>query len=174
MVGPGIGWNFLNYGRLTGNVRVQDARFQQLLISYQNTVLTAQREVEDALAAFLRAEESARLLAKSAQSARRSYDLAQAQYREGVTDFTTVLVAERALLTEQDSLASTMGNIANSLVATYRALGGGWELRIGQDLVPPEVKEAMAKRTGWGALLEPARYMPPPSGNPSTIRPPDW
>ena len=173
-VGPAIGWNILNYGRLTGNVRVQDARFQQLLISYRNAVLKAQQEVEDALAIFLRAEEGARLFAASAQSARRSYDLAKTQYREGVTDFTTVLVAERALLTEQDSLASTMGNIASSLVATYRALGGGWEIREGNDLIPPEVKEAMAKRTNWGALLEPAQYLPPPSGNPSTIRSPDW
>ena len=60
--GPSFAWNILNYGRITGNVRVQDARFQQLIITYQNTVLQAQQEVEDALSAFLRAEERARFL----------------------------------------------------------------------------------------------------------------
>ena len=141
---------------------MQDARFEQLLISYQNAVLKAQQEVEDGLAGFLRSEERAALLAESARAARRSHDLAKAQYREGVTDFTTVLDAERSLLAEQDSLASTMGNVAGGLVATYRALGGGWQIREGNDLVPPEVKEAMAKRTDWGGLLEPAVTCRPP------------
>jgi NodT family efflux transporter outer membrane factor (OMF) lipoprotein len=173
--GPSVAWNILNYGRLTNNVRVQDARFQQLLISYQNAVLQAQREVEDALSAFLRAEERARLLAAGAQAARSSLDLAAAQYREGVADFTTVLNAEQALLIEQDSLATTMGIIATSLVATYRALGGGWQIREGNDLVPDAVKEAMEKRTDWGDLLKPAEYVPADrEGRRSAVRWPDW
>jgi NodT family efflux transporter outer membrane factor (OMF) lipoprotein len=174
-VGPSFQWPFLNYGRLTNIVRVQDARFQQLLISYQNTVLKAQQEVEDALVAFLRAQERAEFLAQSAGSARRSFDLAAAQYREGVTDFTTVLVAQQALLAEQDNLAVTLGSISSNLVGVYRALGGGWEIREGEDLVPADVKRAMAKRTDWGDLLSPASYMPPASDEPrSLIRSPDW
>jgi NodT family efflux transporter outer membrane factor (OMF) lipoprotein len=174
-IGPSFQWPFLNYGRLTNIVRVQDARFQQLLIAYQNTVLKAQQEVEDALVAFLRAQERAHFLAQSAGGARRSFDLASAQYREGVTDFTTVLVAQQALLTEQDNLASTLGSISSNLVGIYRALGGGWEIREGEDLLPADVKEAMAKRTDWGDLLNPASYMPPASGKPGSLaRPPDW
>ena len=57
--GPSVQWNIFNYGRITNNVRVQDARFEQLLIAYQNTVLKAQQEVEDALVAFLKAQERA-------------------------------------------------------------------------------------------------------------------
>ena len=173
--GPAAQWNLFNYGRLTNNVRVQDARFQQLLIGYQEAVLKAQQEVEDALVAFLRAQERAEFLGRSAEAARRSFDLAVAQYRGGVTDFTTVLTAQQALLNEQDNLVSTLGNISQNLVGVYRALGGGWQSREGMDLVPPEIRETMAKRTNWGDLLSPAVYMPPESeAEQSFIRSPDW
>jgi outer membrane protein TolC len=175
LAGPSFQWNILNYGRITNNVRVQDARLQELLITYQNTVLTAQRDVEDNLAAFLRAGERARLLAESATAARKALDLAVLQYRQGVKDFTTVLVAEQALLTEQDNLAVTLGNISGSLVGVYRALGGGWEVRVGKDLVPPEVSDEMAKRTDWGSLLAPSAYNPPIDREPEdSVRAPDW
>ncbi len=172
-VGPGVQWNIFNYGRLTNNVRAQDARFQQLLVAYQNAVLTAQQEVENALASFLLSQEAARSLAASAQAARRSYDLALAQYREGTVDFTTVLTAEQSLLSVQDNLTATLGNLATSVVAVYRALGGGWQIREGEDLIPQDMKGTMAKRTNWGALLKPAA-LPPPDEKQSTIRLPDW
>ncbi len=171
--GPSVTWNILNYGQITNNVRVQDARFQELLLSYQNTVLTAQKEVEDAMAGFLRYQESTESLAISTSAAKHSLDLAFIQYQQGSTDFTTVLTAQQSLLASQDSLATSMGNIALNLVGIYRALGGGWELRQGEDILPPQVKEAMAKRTNWGCLLSPAAYMPPPGTKPD-IRSPDW
>jgi len=173
--GPSAQWNLFNYGVLTNNVRVQDARFQQLLIAYQNAVLTAQQEVEDNLAGFLKAEDRAAFLARSAEAARRSFDLAVIQYREGVTDFTTVLTAQQALLNEQDNLAVTLGSVAQNLVGVYKALGGGWEIREGMDLVPPEIRQAMAKRTNWGHLLSPAAYMPAPDEESRALmRSPDW
>jgi len=172
-VGPSIQWNLFNYGRITNNVRAQDARFQELLLSYQNTVLTAQQEVEDFIAGFLRYQESAESLALSAAAAKHSLELAFIQYSQGSTDFTTVLTAQQSLLTSQDSLATSMGNIALNLVGIYRALGGGWEIREGKDILPPQVKEMMARRTNWGDLLCPASYMPS-SGNQSDIRSPDW
>ena len=174
-VGPSVQWNIFNYGRITNNVRVQDARFQQLLIAYENAVLKAQQEVEDGLVAFLRAQERAEFLARSTEAAKTSLDLSVLQYREGVKDFTTVLIAQQALLNEQDNLASTLGDISRNLVTVYRALGGGWEIREGEDLVPSEVKERMANRTNWGKLLSPATYHPPVSEKPgSLIRSPDW
>ncbi len=173
--GPSLQWNIFNYGQITNNVRLQDARFQDLLITYQNTVLKAQREVEDALVGFLKAQERAESLARSASAARRSLDLAVLQYREGTKDFTTVLLAQQTLLNEQDNLATTLGNISSNLVGVYRALGGGWEIREGKDLVPASIKEAMEKRTNWGKLLAPASYNPPPSKeSKSLIQLPDW
>jgi hypothetical protein len=138
-------------------------------------VLKAQQEVEDALVAFLRAQERAEFLAQSAAAAKRSLDLAVLQYRQGTKDFTTVLIAQQTLLTEQDNLASTLGQISANLVAVYRALGGGWEIREGKDLVPPEIKEEMANRTRWGKLLAPPSIVPPLLAEPKAlIRLPDW
>ena len=163
-IGPSLQWNIFNYGQITNNVRVQDARFQQLLIAYQNTVLAAQREVEDNLVAFLRAQERAQFLAQSTEAARKALDLAVLQYRQGIRDFTTVLTAQQTLLSEQDNLATTLGSISGNLIQVYRALGGGWKIRDGKELVPTDIREQMAKRTDWGALLSPASY------NPSTTK----
>jgi NodT family efflux transporter outer membrane factor (OMF) lipoprotein len=174
-IGPSVQWNILNYGQISNNVRVQDANFQQLLLAYQRSVLSAQQDVEDNLVAFLRSQDRADLLAKSVTSSRTAVDLAVLQYREGVTDFTTVLTAQQTLLSQQDNLASTLGNISTSLVGVYRALGGGWEIREGDDIVPPEIKAEMAQRTNWGRLLAPATYNLPASREPqSRPRLPDW
>jgi NodT family efflux transporter outer membrane factor (OMF) lipoprotein len=173
--GPSVQWNILNYGQITNLVRVQDARFQELLLAYQQTVLKAQQEVEDALIGFLKSQERAEFLVQSTTAAQRSVDLAVLQYREGITDFTTVLTAEQALLKQQDDLASTLGDIARQLVGVYRSLGGGWQLREGKDFVPEATKAAMAARTNWGRLLEPAAHTPPPPDQPKPpIRLPDW
>ncbi len=171
--GPSVQWNILNYGQITNNVRSQDASFQALLLTYRNTVLTAQQEVEDYLTGYLRSQENARGLALAAAAARRSLDLAFIQYKSGSTDFTTVLTAQQALLTAQDSLATALGNIALNLVGVYKSLGGGWQIRECKDILPPEIKEMMAKRTNWGDLLSPAVYLPPPCKQPD-IRCPDW
>ena len=176
-IGPAVQWNIFNYGQLTNLVRVQDARFQALLITYQNAILSAQREVEDNLIAFLRTQEQATFLQESAEAAFRSLNLAVLQYREGITDFTTVLTAEQALLSNEDSLASALGNISQSLVGVYRALGGGWEVRQGQDFVPVATREQMETRTNWGNLLTPVSEAPPTPEEQQQkrlIRAPDW
>jgi NodT family efflux transporter outer membrane factor (OMF) lipoprotein len=153
--GPSVQWNIFNYGRITNNVRVQDARFEELLIVYQNTVLKAYREVEDGLVAFLKARKRAEFLAQGTAAAESALDLVMQQYREGLKDFTAVLIAQQALLNEQENLTVALGNLSSNLVAVYRGLGGGWEIREGKEPVPPEVKEEMAKRTDWGRLLAP-------------------
>jgi NodT family efflux transporter outer membrane factor (OMF) lipoprotein len=170
--GPAIQWNLLNYGQITNQVRGQDARLQERLIDYQQAVLKAQKEVEDALIGFLKMQEAATYLAQSTAAAQRSLNLATIQYREGIADFTTVLTAEQSLLSQQDSFATTLGDIANSLVNVYRALGGGWQIREGQDFLPAPIKKAMAKRTNWGDLLEP---LPIPAERPRDwVRAPEW
>ncbi len=160
VVGPEFQWNLFNYGRLENNVRIQDARFQELLLAYQNAVLAAQADVEDALVAYLKAQERSEALAASTEAARKALAYAVEQYRGGISDFTTVIVGEQALLAEQDSFVTTLGTISASLVAVYRALGGGWQIREGADFVPVEVKDVMARRTNWGDLLEPVMHLP--------------
>lgn len=97
------------------------------------------------------------------------------QYREGIADFTTVLTAEQNLLTQQDSLATTLGDISSNLVGVYRALDGGWQIREGQEVVAPEIKTAMAARINWGNLLNVVALPPQPLSPPKhQVRPPQW
>ncbi len=170
--GPAFVWPLLNYGRIKNNVRVQDARFQQLAVEYQNTVLKAAQEVEDAIVAFLQAQEEVRFLAESVAASKRSVDLSLTQYREGLIDYTRVLQSEEFLVRQQDRLAETTGAIARNLIAVYKAIGGGWEIRRGHEFVPLEIREEMQERTSWGDLLETAAQKPKPVG----ILPgwPDW
>ena len=102
-------WDFLNYGRIENAVRAQDAAFQQAYTNYQETVLQAQSEVENGLIGFRKQQEKAKFLSDAVRAAQRSLDLAFAQYSGGITDFTTVLVAEQQLLQQQDQLAITAG-----------------------------------------------------------------
>jgi len=149
-----VTWNIFNYGQITNQVRAQDANFQQAILSYQNTVLEAQQEVEDALASFLGSQDAAALLTEAVAAGKRSVELSTFQYREGATGYTTVLTAQQNLFSQQDKLAVTQGDVAQGLISLYRALGGGWQTRQDQDFVRDDIRQAMAERTDWGGLLE--------------------
>ena len=153
----GFKWDVFNYGRLKNNVRLQDALFQQLLIDYQNLVLQAQGEVENAIVAYLRTHDQVRFLGQAVSAAKRSVDLATIQYREGATDFNRVLTTMDVLLQQQDTLAAATGSIATNLIATYNALGGGWQVRGDtkiDDLIPEQTKVEMRARTKyWKKVL---------------------
>ncbi|MCH9625214.1 MAG: Cation efflux system protein CusC [Chlamydiales bacterium] len=127
MFGPDIAWPILNYGRLTNQVRVEYALFYQRVLDYQNTVLIAYKEVEDGLSAFLRAHDEVDELDISVKSADRATELARTQYVEGIADYLRVLDSERSKLEVDERLKIARGKIALGLIATYRALGGGWE-----------------------------------------------
>jgi NodT family efflux transporter outer membrane factor (OMF) lipoprotein len=152
-VGPRIRLPFFNYGRIENSVRVEDARFQQSLVSYRDTVLRAAQEVEDALAGFLHAQEAAAFEQGAVNAAQRSVELALVQYREGSVDYQRVLDAQRSLLQEQINLTQTRSSVTTSLIAVYKALGGGWESRQGQPIVAEPTRAEMKDRTNWGDLL---------------------
>ena len=124
---PNFQWKILNYGRIVNNVRLQDARFTEKVLQYQQKTLTAGQEVEDALVGFLQSQMQAHSLAESADASNRSVELVVEQYKEGLVDFNRVFTIQTQLLTQQDQLAVARGNIALNLIAVYRALGGGWE-----------------------------------------------
>jgi NodT family efflux transporter outer membrane factor (OMF) lipoprotein len=154
-----------NYGRIVNSVRVQDAVFQQAVLTYQNTVLQAQQEVEDARAAFGAAQSTLATLIEAAGSARRSTELAIVRYKEGASDYTTVLSAEQLQLQVEDGLASARGSVPLALVSVYRALGGGWQLREGGNLLPAATRDEMEKRTNWGRLPESGPRLPEPEAD---------
>ena len=153
--GPGFSWDILNYGRLRNRVRVEDARFEQLVVNYKNTVLQAWQEVEDALVGFLRSREEEQFLLDSVKASKRSVDISLLQYREGLVDFQRVLDTQRFLTLQSDRWTAVRGSVATNLVAMYKAMGGGWQIRAGKDFIAPEYREEMAERTNWGGLLKP-------------------
>lgn len=172
--GIGFAWDIFNYGRIENRVRVQDARFQQLVVNYKDKVLKAAQETEDGLSAFLRSQEEVAFLKESVEGATRSVELSMTQYREGMTDYQRVLDTQRFQTQAQDLLTSTQGAVVLNLIATYKALGGGWEIRRGRDFVPEEIKEEMKKRTDWGHLLTPAKLEIQPEEQRMKWRSPDW
>jgi len=153
---PFISWDIFNYGRIRNNVREQDARFEQLAVAYQNSVLNAAREVEDALLGFLRTQEQVVFLTDAVAASERAAALAMTQYREGAVDYTRVLNTQTSLVQQQDRLTATRGDVVTNLVGVYKALGGGWQLRQGNNYVDDDIRKQMAERTNWGDYLESA------------------
>lgn len=153
LAGPNVNWPILNYGQITNAVRAQDAVFQQALLQYENLVLQAQKEIQDAITGFMEAKKTVVLMKKANQAATETLRLALIRYKEGETDFTPVLNAEQQQLQIQTSLNTAEGNVPTLLVSLYRALGGGWEIRANHGIVSEGMKQEMAARTNWGSLL---------------------
>ena len=153
-LGPFVSWNILNYARIKNNIRIQDVRFQQLLLNYQNTVLRALAESDNAIAGYLAAQQQAQFLEFSATASLRSVELSLLQYQEGTTDFNRVLAALQGAVVQQDLLALSRGSIASNLVLLYRALGGGWQ-NYTDDYVSDDIKDDMLNRTKyWRGVLD--------------------
>jgi NodT family efflux transporter outer membrane factor (OMF) lipoprotein len=159
--GPSVNWPLLNYGQITNTVRIQDAAFQQALLSYINQVLHAQQEVQDSITRYIESNKSERDLTRANQSAVQSTRLSLIRYREGEADYTTVLDVEQQQLRVQTSLENAKGGVALALVSLYRALGGGWQIRNGNDIVSNQTKMQMAARTNWGGLLKQQNHQAP-------------
>jgi NodT family efflux transporter outer membrane factor (OMF) lipoprotein len=179
--GPSFQWNILNYGQITNNVRLQDAKLQQLSVDYQNSVLKAQQQVDDGISAFLQSRVQVGYLRRSAEAARGALRIATEQYEQGATDFTTVLIAEQNLFQAESNVATALANVALGATAIYRALGGGWQIREDSYFVTAATADQMRARTNWGNLLPPpGAPQPPAPGVPSpadigpTVRPPEW
>ncbi|WP_133131244.1 efflux transporter outer membrane subunit [Legionella yabuuchiae] len=159
--GPGFNWPILNYGQITNAVRAQDAVFQESLFNYLNLVLKAQQEVQDNITKFSESNKTQKFLVTANRAAIKSTKLAMVRYKEGESDFTTVLDAERQQLSVETSLAVAQGDTPKALIALYRSLGGGWQIRKCHDIVPERVKAVMSARTNWGNLLLAQNHQPP-------------
>ena len=153
-LGPSLVWNVFDYGRLTNPVLVQDARFQQLYEQYQDAVLRAAREVDDAAVGFAKTGEQIVLLADAVAAAQRSLEIANIQYREGLTDFERVLDSQRVLFAQQDFLVSSRGSLTQNLIALYKAMGGGWEQGRTRPVLDEATIETMKQRSDWKGVLE--------------------
>ena len=173
-LGPTLVWNIFDHGLLTNTVLVQDARFQQLHEQYQDSVLRAAREVDDAAIGFVKTGEQILLLTEAVNAAQRSLDLATIQYREGLTDFQRVLDSQQTLFAQQEILVTSRGNLAQNLIALYKAMGGGWEQGRSRPVLDDATRETMERRSDWKGML--GVPLPPPDADarqtpPGTAKP---
>lgn len=127
-IGPGVRWPILDWGRIRSNIRVQDARSEQALVTYERTVLTCFEEVEAALTDYTTELDRAAALQEAVDASRRAVALAEQQYQSGLRDFLNVLTTQRAQFEAEDQLVASRQRVATSLVALYKALGGGWDV----------------------------------------------
>jgi NodT family efflux transporter outer membrane factor (OMF) lipoprotein len=124
--GPTVRWNIFDAKRIRNRIQVEDARTEQALLSYEQTILNALREVENAITAHIEQKFRVEALERSVKASHRSVKLSSNLYKEGLVDFQNVLDAQRSLLLLEDELARARGNSAINLVRLYKALGGGW------------------------------------------------
>jgi outer membrane protein, multidrug efflux system len=143
---PAVRWPILSGGRIRANIRVQDARQEQALRQYEKAILTALEEVENALSAHARERTRQESLRASIAANRRALDLATDRYTGGLESFLSVLDAQRAVYAAEDQLVQSERTAAVSLVAGYKALGGGWALDATASPSPRAAKSARARR----------------------------
>ncbi len=128
--GPAFDWKILNYGRIVNHIALEDARFQEKIATYQQTVLKAQEEVENGIVTFLQAHQRVLFFGESVEAALKAVKVALAQYRAGTVDFNRVALLEQNLVDQQNNEVQARGEIAQGLIQVYKALGGGWEIRL--------------------------------------------
>jgi NodT family efflux transporter outer membrane factor (OMF) lipoprotein len=175
-VGPSFQWNLLNYGRIVNNVRSQDAQFQQLAVAYQQKVLQAAEEAERGLVTFLGSQRRSRLLDESVIASEKAVKVVVAQYEAGAVDFNRYALIEQNAVQQQDAATQARGQITQGLIEMYRALGGGWEIRLDDGRVaealaaagmpnPAEAVPVPLPGTA-NAPAQPGAPQPPPPPNP--------
>ncbi len=126
-LGPSFQWNIFNSGSVRNNITVQNERQKQALLSYEQSVLTALEEVENALVAYARELDRNQSLRRAVAASRESVRLAETMYKDGLRDFSHVLNTQQGLFSQEDQLAESDAEITGNLIRLYKALGGGWE-----------------------------------------------
>lgn len=124
--GPSVSWPIFHAGAIWKNVKVQDELQEQYRAAWENSVLSAVKEVRDALVDYAQEQERYNSLNEAVEAAQSALEVAQDQYDNGLSDFNNVLDAQRAVLSFQEQRAVSRGIISINLVRVYKALGGGW------------------------------------------------
>jgi NodT family efflux transporter outer membrane factor (OMF) lipoprotein len=168
-IGPSLRWDILNYGRLVNGIRVQDALFQTAVVDYQNAVLRAGREVEDSLVLFLRSHTRTKQLNESAKEAKLAAEEAVKLSDQVKFDLNQAFVTSNFLVGQQDKLAQSQGDIALGFIQIYKALGGGWEIRLSDGDSGPAVHWLPARRGAHRPAAGLEGPQPTPSAGPSEV-----
>lgn len=154
-VGPGLSWNIFQYGRIKNQVRIEDARFQESLANFNQNILQAVSEVTNAMNAYQNTIDKSDSDFDAVAASIRAFNISATQYNNGLVSYQRLLSTVEKMTAREDIYAQTRGNIAQQMVNTYKALGGGWQPLAGSP-VQPETVQQMKERTDWGEYLEPA------------------
>jgi outer membrane protein, multidrug efflux system len=125
--GPTVQWEIFEAGSIQAKVRVQNARQEQALDAYEQTVLVALEDAENALTAYAREQTRRESLSQSVQANEEALELSTQLYNNGLADFLHVLDSERSLYAAQDALVQSDQAVSLNLVQLYKSLGGGWQ-----------------------------------------------
>jgi NodT family efflux transporter outer membrane factor (OMF) lipoprotein len=166
--GPGFTWNVFDYGRIGNNIRIQDARLQQLIEQYQNQVLQAAQEVNNATYKLFKNKEQQLILDETVVASKRSLAIANIRYREGYADFQRVLDAQRTMFTQTERQWLNQGNYVATVISLYKALGGGWTEMAVDKLIKNDIRNTMEERSDWEDLLTTPIYQTQPVTQPVT------
>jgi NodT family efflux transporter outer membrane factor (OMF) lipoprotein len=179
-VGPSLTWNILNYGRLLANVRSQNTQYQQFVLAYQQAVLNANQDAENALVAYLQSLEQSKRLEESANDAievtRYYYIQLAGGYlppaASSLSFYNQIFTAVNFQVQQQDAAAQAEGNVALNLILLYRALGGGWQigLKDASSQGTQDVKSADPPQAPPTARIVPAPGQVATSASGSTLR----
>jgi outer membrane protein TolC len=127
--GPSFQWDVLNYGRIINNIRFQKAKFEEVVTTYQNKVLSAAEEVENGMVQYIKAHDEVKYLNESVLESRKAVRIGTAEYEAGKVDFNRVAVLEQNLVQQDLLLTQARGDVTLGLIQVYRALGGGWQIK---------------------------------------------
>ena len=124
---PQISWPIFHAGAIRNNIKAQGAIAEQLLASYEQTVLSAVGEVRDSLSSNVKEYERSESLRRGVEAAQAALDVANDKYANGLVDFTNVINAQRSLTSLSEEYVISQGQISANAVALFKALGGGWQ-----------------------------------------------
>ena len=153
-VGPSFSWNIFQYGRIKNQVRLQDALFQESMNNYNKKVLLAVQEVSNALNGYKLTHSQLEFNAQAIGATVKSFNISITQYNDGLVGYQRLLTSVQNLTRNEDQYAQIQGNIATQIIALYKSLGGGWQMREGQDTLNSDDIKQMQERTDWGEYFD--------------------
>jgi len=153
-IGPSFSWNIFNYGRIKNQIRLQDAIFEESLVKYNKSVLSAVSEVSNALNGYILTQKQQIENQKAVEATIRAFNISVVQYNDGLVNYQRLLTTVEKLTSTQDRFATIKGNVALNAVALYKALGGGWQISRGKSYLSKETAARMKARTDWEHCLD--------------------
>ena len=154
VAGPSFAWNILQYGRIRNNIRLQDALFEESLVKYNKTVLSAVHEVSYALDNYRYTLDQLKESEAAIKASVRAFNISMRQYNDGLVSYQRLLNSIESLTRYQDQYARLKGDLATQVALLYKALGGGWQIARGGRYLSEETVRHLKERSDWGKMLE--------------------